>query len=86
MFSVEKDVQYGDMESLRPVIQNFQGQFTIPADLAGTPTLTVPCGFSDAGHPFAVQFLGGRLSELNLCRIGHAYEQATQWHRRHPTI
>lgn len=86
VFSVEKEVQYGDMESLRPVIQNFQGQFTIPADLAGTPTLTVPCGFSDEGHPFAVQFLGSRLSELNLCRIGHAYEQATQWHHRHPTI
>lgn len=86
VFAVEKEVQYGNMETLRPVIQNFQGQFTIPADLAGTPTITVPCGFSDEGHPYAVQFLGSRLSELNLCRIAHAYEQATQWHRRHPTI
>ncbi len=86
VFTVDKEVQYGNMESLRPVIQHFQGQFTIPADLAGTPTITVPCGFSEAEHPYAVQFLGSRLSELNLCRIAHAYEQATLWHQRHPAI
>ena len=74
------------MEKLSSVIQHFQGQFTIPADLAGTPTVTVPCGFSVEGSPYAVQFLGSRLSELNLCRIAHGYERATQWHQRHPTI
>jgi len=86
VFPVEKDVQYGNMESLRPVIQHFQGQFTIPADLAGTPTITVPCGFSDEGRPLAVQFLGSRLAELRLCRIAHAYEMATSWHRKHPAM
>jgi amidase len=86
VFQVEREVQYGDMESLKQVIQHFQGQFTIPADLAGTPTITLPCGRSDLGHPYAVQFLGSRLSELKLCRIAHAYEQATQWHLLHPTI
>lgn len=84
VFEVEKEIQYGDMETLKPVIKNFQGQFTIPADLAGTPAITVPCGFSESGAPYAVQFLGGRLSELNLCRIAHAYEEATSWHLRHP--
>ena len=86
VFTVEEEVQYGNMEKLSSVIQHFQGQFTIPADLAGTPTITVPCGFSAEGSPYAVQFLGSRLSELNLCRIAHAYERATQWHQRHPTI
>lgn len=86
VFPVEKDVQYGNMETLRPIIQNFQGQFTIPADLAGTPTITVPCGFSDEGSPYSVQFLGARLSELSLCRIAYAYEQATQWYLHHPEI
>ena len=84
VFAVDEQVQYGNMQTLKPVIQHFQGQFTIPADLAGTPTITVPCGFSDSGFPYSVQFLGRRLSELNLCRIAHGYEQATQWHRRHP--
>lgn len=63
-----------------------QMQFTIPADFSGTPTLTVPCGFADAGVPYAIQFMGKRLSEAMLCRIGHAYEQATEWHKRHPSI
>lgn len=85
-FAVEKEIQYGNMKTLKPVIQNFQGQFTIPADLAGTPTISLPCGFSESGHPYSVQFLGSRLSEAGLCRIAHAYEQATRWHQRHPTI
>lgn len=86
VFEADRQAQYGDAEALKPIVQHFQGQFTIPADLAGTPSLTVPCGFSDDGRPYAVQFLGSRLSELELCRIGHAYEQATEWHLRHPTI
>ena len=71
-------------KNLDSVIQHFQGQFTIPADLAGTPTITVPCGFSGEGSPYAVQFLGARLSELSLCRIAHAYERATLWHQSPP--
>lgn len=86
VFAVEKEIQYGNMDTLKAVIQHFQGQFTIPADLAGTPTITVPCGFSAVGHPYAVQFLGSRLAESSLCRIAYAYEQATQWHERHPSI
>ncbi|MFT4887717.1 MAG: amidase [Pseudohongiellaceae bacterium] len=86
VFEVEKELQYGDMETLKSVIQKFQGQFTIPADLAGTPSITVPCGFSAANTPYAVQFLGSRLAELSLCRIAYAYEQASNWHLRHPSL
>jgi len=86
VFEVEKELQYGDMETLKPVIQRFQGQFTIPADLAGTPSITVPCGFSAANTPYAVQFLGSRLAESSLCRIAYAYEQASNWHLRHPSL
>ena len=74
------------MEAMKPVIKQFQGQFTIPADLAGTPTLTVQCGFSEANTPYAVQFLGSKLSEATLCRIGMAFEAETQWHSHHPVI
>lgn len=86
VFSVEKELQYGDMNSLKPVIQKFQGQFTIPADLAGTPALTVPCGFSQRNSPYAVQFLGSKLSEETLCKIGAAYQSVTDWHNQHPEI
>ena len=85
-FPVPPDLQYGDTETLRPLFAAVQMYFTIPADFAGTPALTVPCGFSQAGVPYALQFLGPRLSEPTLCRIGHAFEQATEWHDRHPVI
>jgi len=60
--------------------------FCQPFNFSGSPTLSVPCGFTADGLPLSVQFVGRRLSEPVLCRIGHAYEQATQWHLEHPTI
>jgi amidase len=57
-----------------------------PFNFSGSPTLSVPCGFSVDGLPLSVQFVGRRLSESVLCRIGHAYEQTTQWHAKHPPI
>ena len=49
-----------------------------------TPAICMPCGFSPEGLPYSIQFAGRRLSEAVLCRIAHAYEQATDWHHRHP--
>ncbi len=59
---------------------------TQPFNFSGSPTLSVPCGFSADGLPLSVQFVGRRLSESVLCRIGHAYEQATPWHLNHPAF
>ena len=60
--------------------------FTKPFNFAGVPTLSVPCGFSADGLPLSVQFVGSRLDEATLCRVGHAYEQATAWHTMHPPV
>lgn len=60
--------------------------FTFPHNYAGTPALVVPCGFSDDGLPYTMQLSGGYLEEAMLCRIGHAYEKATEWHLRHPKV
>ena len=57
---------------------------TKPFNFSGSPTLSVPCGFSAAGLPLSVQFVGRRLSEAVLCRVGHAFERTTAWHLRHP--
>jgi amidase len=59
---------------------------TKPFNFSGSPTVSVPCGFSKVGLPLSAQFVGRRLSESVLCRVGHAYEQATQWHSRHPPV
>ena len=86
VFEVDKFAQYGDKEAMREVIGKFQGQFTIPADLAGTPALVVPCGFSDDGRPYTFQLLGSKLSEEKLCMLGHAYEQRFSWSSVHPNL
>jgi amidase len=83
---VDAEVLYSGMGDIRAALSTLQQHFIIPADFAGTPTLTVPCGFSDSGIPHAVQFMGRKLSEPMLCRIGHAYETVTDWHDRHPPI
>jgi amidase len=59
---------------------------TKPFNFSGSPTLSVPCGFSADGLPFSAQFVGRSLSEATLCRAGHAFEQATPWHTRHPSV
>jgi aspartyl-tRNA(Asn)/glutamyl-tRNA(Gln) amidotransferase subunit A len=60
---------------------------TIPANMAGIPALSQPCGFSAASSlPIGLQLMGPAFSEETLLRIAHAYEQATDWHTRRPTL
>ena len=61
-------------------------RFTAPHDISGNPTLTLPCGVTRLGLPLAVQLVGRHHGEPLLCRAGHAYEQATEWHLRHPAL
>lgn len=58
----------------------------IPFNLTGQPALTVPCGFTTTGLPVGLQFAGRPFGEGTVLRIGHAYEQATPWHRRRPPL
>ena len=84
VFEADGDAQYGNREAMKDSIKHFQGQFTIPANLAGTPAIVVPCGFSDDKRPYALQLLGSKLSEEKLCRLGQAYEQQFSWSSMHP--
>jgi amidase len=61
-------------------------KFTAPYDASGSPTITVPCGFTDDGLPLALQLVGRHLDEELLCRAAHAYERVTDWHTRHPPL
>lgn len=85
-FPATAEALYGGMAAIAPYFDLVQMQFTVPANFAGTPTLTLPCGVAPSGTPYALQLLGRRLSEPMLCRIGHAYEEATGWHARHPSV
>ncbi len=46
----------------------------------------MPCGFSGEGAPIGFQLVGPHLAEEVLLRAGHAYQQATDWHTRHPAV
>jgi amidase len=61
-------------------------RYTAPFDATGNPTITLPGGFTDGGMPLAFQFVAGHFAEDLLCRAGFAYQQATDWHRRHPAL
>ena len=60
--------------------------FTIPVNLAGTCGLSLPCGATAAGLPIGLQLIGRPFDEATLLRTGHAFEQATEWHKRKPGI
>jgi aspartyl-tRNA(Asn)/glutamyl-tRNA(Gln) amidotransferase subunit A len=60
--------------------------YTISANLAGLPALSLPCGFDRQGMPIGMQIIGKRFDESTVLRVAHAYEQATEWHLRKPRM
>ncbi|MGH7311532.1 MAG: amidase, partial [Candidatus Rokuibacteriota bacterium] len=59
---------------------------TSPFNMAGLPALALPCGFSTTGLPLSLQLAGRPFDEATVLRVGHAFEQATEWHRRRPPV
>ncbi len=59
---------------------------TLPFNVLGIPAISVPCGFTRAGLPIGLQIVGPRFGESAVLALAHAYEQATDWHRREPPL
>jgi aspartyl-tRNA(Asn)/glutamyl-tRNA(Gln) amidotransferase subunit A len=57
-----------------------------PFDVFGLPAISVPCGITSGGLPVGLQIIGAPFAELNVLALAHAYEQATDWHNRHPKL
>ena len=60
--------------------------YTIPANLAGIPAISIPCGFSKSGLPIGLQLMGKAFDEEMLLRVSYAYEQNTPWHTKKPNL
>ena len=60
--------------------------FTVSANLAGLPGISVPCGFSNDGLPIGFQLMGRMFDETTLLRVADAYERTTEWHTRTPSL
>lgn len=67
-----------------PVAAYLADIFTLPASLAGLPGMSVPAGFGEGGLPVGMQLIGNYFQESALLHAAHAFQQATDWHRRAP--
>jgi aspartyl-tRNA(Asn)/glutamyl-tRNA(Gln) amidotransferase subunit A len=70
----------GKMQGLRPTLVRPNR----PANVSGNPAIAFPCGFTEDGLPVGMQLIGPRWGESKLLSIAAAYENATNWNRRHP--
>ena len=60
---------------------------TMPFSVSGVPAIAIPCGFSQAeGMPLSLQIAAAPFDEATVLRVAHAYQQATDWHRRRPAL
>jgi len=60
--------------------------YTISANLAGLPAISLPCGFDGDGMPIGLQIIGKPFDEATVLRTAYAYEQATEWRKKKPTL
>jgi aspartyl-tRNA(Asn)/glutamyl-tRNA(Gln) amidotransferase subunit A len=76
--------KFGEKED--PLQMYLNDMFTIPGNLSGLPGVSIPAGFTMAGLPIGLQLIGRAFDEAALLRVAHAYERATPWHTRKPTL
>ncbi|MGH7897824.1 MAG: Asp-tRNA(Asn)/Glu-tRNA(Gln) amidotransferase subunit GatA [Candidatus Binatia bacterium] len=65
-----------------PLTMYLSDVLTISVNLAGLPGLSLPCGVDGSGLPIGLQLIGRPFAEQDLLRVGHAYQQASDWHTR----
>jgi aspartyl-tRNA(Asn)/glutamyl-tRNA(Gln) amidotransferase subunit A len=60
--------------------------FTIPANMAGIPAISIPCGFSSGGLPVGLQILAKPFDEETVFRTAYTFEQSTEYHLKKPKL
>lgn len=60
--------------------------YTVLINLAGVPSLALPCGFSKNNLPIGMQLIGPQFAEEKILNAGHQFEQATKWHKEKPNL
>ncbi len=69
-----------------PLTMYLSDIYTIAANLAGIPAISIPCGFDDGNLPIGLQILTPAFAEDKLLRIAGMYEKQTEWHKKTPPI
>src|SRR6478736_523506 len=73
-------------KSSDPLAMYLMDIYTISINLAGLPGISIPCGFTGGGLPVGLQLIGRPFDEAGLLAIARHYEQAHDWHQRHPSL
>lgn len=81
---IEEDTRKAPAASLAMSVQ--YTRCTNPFNLTGLPAMSVPCGFTKEGLPVGLQIVGRPFDEATVLRVGHAYQTATDWHKRRPPL
>ncbi|MBV1930771.1 MAG: Asp-tRNA(Asn)/Glu-tRNA(Gln) amidotransferase subunit GatA [Porticoccaceae bacterium] len=68
-----------------PVAMYLEDIYTIAANLAGLPAMSLPCGFID-NKPVGLQLIGNYFEEARMLNVAHRYQQSSDWHQRAPGI
>ena len=68
------------------VVRTYTRQARMPFNLTGHPALALMTGFSSGGLPLSMQLVGKSFNEKMVLRVAAAYEQAAQWHAKHPAL
>ncbi len=68
-----------------PVQMYLNDIYTIPANLAGLPGMSIPCGFGAGNLPVGLHIVGNYFTEAKMLNVAHQYQKATDWHKREPT-
>jgi aspartyl-tRNA(Asn)/glutamyl-tRNA(Gln) amidotransferase subunit A len=77
--------KFGD-KTADPIQMYLADVFTLPASLAGIPSISVPCGFDGASLPIGLQLMGPAFGELNVLAAAQHYQSITTWHKRRPQL
>jgi aspartyl-tRNA(Asn)/glutamyl-tRNA(Gln) amidotransferase subunit A len=67
-----------------PVQMYLNDIYTIPANLAGLPGMSIPCGFGAGDLPVGLHIVGNYFAEAKMLTVAHQYQKATDWHKREP--
>ena len=76
-----KEENKGDKNQI-PTLSSLVNFFNI----TGAPSLTVPCGFTSKGMPVGMQIAASEFNDSLVLRVAQAYENATEWHMRQPSM
>jgi aspartyl-tRNA(Asn)/glutamyl-tRNA(Gln) amidotransferase subunit A len=69
-----------------PLQMYLEDVLTVPINLAGVPSLSVPCGLDNSNLPIGMQIMGRFYDEETVLKVGHAFQQRTEYHKQRPEI